>query len=86
MLARRLDREKLEYDYISLFDEGKVDRAQYLKYDVKSTPILLTFYESGEVCGQLSSSDDIIEYFKQIKDAQNFKISLGNPSQTFLVE
>lgn len=69
MLVRKLEKEKIEYDYVSLFDEGKIDKESYLHYNIKSTPVLLTFYEnSEEVSGRLTNTDDIVEYFKQINE------------------
>ena len=73
LLAKKLEKEGIEYDYISHYEEGKADKELYKKYNIKSTPVLLTFYEDkdgyiDEVCGRLTNTDDIVEFFKQIKE------------------
>ena len=70
MLMRKLEKEGIEYDYISHYEEGKADKELYKKYNIKSTPVLLTFFEDDneEVNGRLTNTDDIVEFFKQIKE------------------
>jgi len=80
MLIRRLEREKIDYDYVSLFDEGHVDTELYTKYGVRSTPCLLIL-DNDEVSDKLNSTDEIIEYLKNV---QNTKIPLGTEDQTLL--
>jgi thioredoxin-related protein len=69
MLAKRLDREKIEYDYVSLQDEEKVDKELYKKYKVKSTPILLIL-DNEEEADRLSSIEEIVEYLKNISNTE----------------
>ena len=65
MLMKRLEREKIDYDYVSLFDEGKVNKNMYTKYKIKSTPILLIL-DSGVEYDKLSSTDEIVEFLKNV--------------------
>ena len=62
MLIRKLEREKIEFEYVSLagdLDEQKL----YTKYKVRSTPSLIIL-DNGEESGRLHSTDEIVDYFK----------------------
>lgn len=74
LLTKRLEREKIEYDYISLFDENNINKEQYEKYDIRSTPVLLVL-DKEEVVDRISSVNEIVEYLKNVSDNE---ISLGN--------
>jgi hypothetical protein len=69
MLARQLDRENIEYDYISLFEEDKMDGDAYKKYGIRSTPVLLIL-DKEEVADRLSSVEEIVEYFKNVSNTK----------------
>lgn len=63
MLIRKLEREKIEFSYVSLagdLDEQKL----YTKYNVRSTPALLIL-DNGKESGRLTSTDEIVEYLKK---------------------
>lgn len=66
MLIRKLEREKIEFEYVSLagdLDEKKL----YTKYSVRSTPALLIL-DNGEESGRLTTTDEIVEYLKNINN------------------
>lgn len=69
MLMRRLEREHIEYDYVSLYEEGKTDTASYLKYGVKSTPCLIVL-DNDEVTDTLKSIDEIVEFLKNVSNTE----------------
>ena len=69
MLIRRLDKEGIEYDYVSLNDEGKVDKSLYTKYNVRSTPMLLVLDNDVE-SDRLKSTDEIVEYLKNVSNTE----------------
>ena len=64
MLKRKLDNENIEYDYVSLFEEGKIDRDMYLKYGIKSTPTLITLDKDREA-DRLTSIEEIVNFLKK---------------------
>lgn len=68
MLIRKLEREKIEFEYISLagdLDEQKL----YTKHKVRSTPLLLIL-DNGEESGRLTTTDEIIEYLKNVSNIE----------------
>jgi len=65
MLMRRLDREKIEYEYVSLVDETNLNKELYIKYGVKSTPCLLVL-DNDSVSDTLKSTDEIVEFLKNV--------------------
>jgi hypothetical protein len=69
MLARQLDRENIQYTYISLFEEDKIDKKAYKKYGIRSTPILLVL-DKEEVVDRLSSVEEIVEYLKNVSNTE----------------
>ena len=73
MLAKKLERENIEYDCVSLFDDDKVDKKLYKKYNVKSTPVLVVL-DNGLETDRLSSIDEILKFLKQ--NVSNIKIPL----------
>jgi cystathionine beta-lyase family protein involved in aluminum resistance len=69
MLMKRLEREKIEYDYVSLYEEDKTDFALYKKYNVKSTPLLLVLDNDRE-SDRLSSIEEIVEFLKNVSNTE----------------
>jgi thiol-disulfide isomerase/thioredoxin len=69
MLMKKLGRENIEYDYVSLFDEGKIDKKLYKKYNIKTTPVLLVF-DKKEVADRLTSVEEIVEYLKNVSNTE----------------
>lgn len=66
MLIRKLERENIEFEYVSLagdLDEQKL----YNKYKVRSTPALLIL-DNGEESGRLTTTDEIVEFLKNVSD------------------
>ena len=71
MLARQLDKDNIEYDYVSLFEEDKIDKKAYKKYGIRSTPVLLIL-DNEEVADRLSSVEEIVEYLKNVSNTEIF--------------
>jgi hypothetical protein len=69
LLVRKLEREKITYDYVTLFgheDKKELKKATtlYKTHNVKSTPLLVVVDDDNVEVNRLSSTDEIIEYLK----------------------
>ncbi len=69
MLMKRLERENIEYEYVSLFEEEKTNKKIYKKYNVKSTPVLLVLDKENE-SDRLTSVEEIVEYLKNVSNTE----------------
>lgn len=74
MLMRRLERENIQYSYVSISENTENANELHKKYGIKSTPILLIL-DKDEVSDKLSSIEEIIEYLKNVS---NTEIPLGD--------
>jgi len=68
MLMKKLERANIEFEYVSLAGDLK-DQTLYYKHNVRSTPLLLIL-DNGKESGRLSSTDEIIEYLKNVSDTE----------------
>jgi thiol-disulfide isomerase/thioredoxin len=68
-LMKQLERAKIKYDYVSLYEEDKKDTDLYAKYQIRSTPLLLIL-DNGEESDRLSSLEEIVEYLKNVSDTK----------------
>ena len=63
MLVRKLEKEGIQYEYSSLYEDDKLDPESYKKYGIKSTPVLITLDGENEA-DRLVSVDEIVEYLR----------------------
>ena len=69
MLMKKLERENIEYTYVSMVDGSTEDKNIYRKYDIRSTPCLLVL-DNDKVTDTLKSTDEIIEYLKNVQNTE----------------
>ena len=65
MLMRQLKLGDITYDYVSILDKVNNHSELYKKYNIRTTPVLISLDEEEQVIGRLSSIDEIVEFFKK---------------------
>lgn len=65
MLKRKLDREKIEVEFLNAKDNPK----EFKKYNIKTTPVLLTLDKKIEA-DRITSTDEIVEYLKNVSNTE----------------
>ena len=65
VLNKKLESEKLEVEYLNSKDNSK----EFEKYQIKSTPILIKL-DKGKESGRLTSTDEIVEYLKNVSNIE----------------
>lgn len=65
MLKRKLDREKIEVEWLNAKDNPK----EFKKHNIKTTPVLVIFDKKVEA-DRLTSTEEIIEYLKNVSNTE----------------
>ena len=72
MLNRKLIEADIEIDYLN----SKEHLEDFKKYNVKTTPVLLILDNVVE-SDRLTSTDEIVEYLKNLENEQNTEVPVG---------